>query len=231
MVMKAKTQKKYLGRGVIELTKNHYTLHTKHPLYSLLTNQARHTKVRTENGYKNMLRLYNISNLTENPDVMKGIVDFYVERYRSMGEDGPTHILGIPACGYILAAPVAVALGIPFIPLNIGQLSESAYVTDGDDQPPLPPMSIRSGSIDEKSRVVIIDDQILTGKTALGALDCASIAGAKVVEFACVCDMAMLRGISLIHHEPAFPDVPILTFFRIHNSGDVMFPKKRVSHL
>eukprot|EP00796_Vickermania_ingenoplastis_P009150 gene9150-6431_t len=205
---------------VVSISPTHYTLNLQHPLYSLLTEQARHVQVSTKMGFKKMRRLYNISNLTENPIILKAIVDFLVERYRGMGTNGPTHILGIPACGYILAAPVAVALGVPFIPLNIGQLPESAYITEGDDEPPHAPLTVRSGSIDEKSRVVIIDDQILTGKTALSALDCASIAGATIVEFATVCDMAQLKGIQLIHKDEAFKDVKILTFFRLHNSGD-----------
>lgn len=214
-------------KDLIELKKNHFTLNLKHPLYPMLTEQARFLQLSTPTRVRKVRRLYNISNLTENPKVMKALVDFLVARYKAMGADGPTHILGIPACGYILAAPVAVALGVPFIPINIGQLSESAYVTEGDDEPPQPPLSIRSGCIDERSRVVVIDDQILTGKTALSALDCASIAGSKIVEFVVVCDMAQLKGVHLIHKDEAFKDVPIVTFFRLHNSGDVMFPKKK----
>lgn len=221
-------------KDVIELSRHHLTLNLKHPLYTLLTEQARYTQVRSKGVVRKMRRLYNISNLTEDPEVMKNIIAFLADRYRAMGDNAPTHIVGVPTCGYILAAPLALALGIPFVPLTVGERSESSFITDGDedDAPPLPPLTIRSGALDEKSRVVLVDDQILTGKTAVSALDCVLIAGAKVVEFAVVCDMALLRGIRLIHNDSSFREVPVLTLFRLQNSGDVMFPKKSpLSHL
>lgn len=215
-------------KDVIEVKPKHFTLNLKHPLYRSLTDQVRFLQLSTPTRVRKVRRLYNICSITESPTVMKAMIDFLAARYRALGPDkAPTHVLGIPACGYLLGAPLAVELGVPFIPLNIGQLSEKDYITDGEDEPPMAPLSIRSGSIDEKSRVVVIDDQILTGKTALSALDCATIAGATIVEFAVVCDMAQLKGITLIHKDENFKDVPILTFFRLHNSGDVMFPKKK----
>lgn len=222
-------------KDAVLLSRNHYTLNKKHSLYRLLTEQANCAHVNIKDRVRKVRRLYNISNLTEEPDVMRGMVNFLVDRYRAMGVNGPTHILGIPACGYVLAAPLAVALGIPFIPLSIASPSENAYVTEGDDdqQVPLPLVSVRSSAIDSRSRVVILDDQILTGKTAVSALDCAQIAGAKIVELVAICDMVQLGGIDLIHSDSSFRDVPIFTFFRLQGCGDVMFPKKKLylSHL
>lgn len=219
----------------MQLSRNHFTLNSKHALYSLMTQQANTAHVNVKDRIRKVRRLYNISNLTEDPEVMRGMVNFLVDRYKSMGSNGPTHILGIPACGYILAAPLAVALGIPFIPLSIASPSENAYVTEGDDdqQGPLPLVSVRSASIDSRSRVVILDDQILTGKTAVSAFDCVQIAGAKIVEFVAICDMVQLGGIDLIHSDSSFREVPIFTFFRLQGCGDVMFPKKKLylSHL
>lgn len=221
-------------KDAVQISPNTFTLNSKHPLYALLTKQANCSYVRIKDHVRKVRRLYNISNLTEDPQVMRGMVNFLVERYRAMGENGPTHILGIPACGYALAAPLALELNIPFIPLSIELPPESSFVTEGDDQQaPLPLLSIRSGSITAKSRVVILDDQILTGKTAISALDCVQIAGAEITEFVAICDMAQLGGINRIRKDSSFREVQIFTFFRLQSSGDVMFPKKKlyVSHL
>lgn len=221
-------------KDVVQLSPNMFTLNSKHPLYFLLTKQANCTYVNIKDRMRKVRRLYNISNLSEDPQVMRGMVNFLVERYRAMGDKGPTHILGIPACGYVLAAPLALELNIPFIPLSIDSPPASSFVTEGDDQEaPLPLLSIRGGSINAKSRVVIVDDQIITGKTAVSALDCVQIAGAEIVEFVAICDMAQLGGINHIRKDSSFRDVKIFTFFRLQSSGDVMFPKKKLylSHL
>lgn len=218
-------------KDCVELSEKHYTLNSDHPLYALLTLQTGYTNIVFKGVTRSVRRLYSISYITENPVVMKSVIDFLAGRYRAMGEKKPTHILGVPGWGYIIAAPLAMALGIPFVPLTVGQLSENQFVTEGEDKPPHAPLSIRSGALPANARVVIFDDQILTGETAIAAMDCAVIGGAEIVEFASICDLAQMGGIKHIHAEKCYKDVPVLTLFRLNNSGDVLFPKKMRSRL
>lgn len=46
---------------------------------------------------------------------MKAIRDFFVARYKAMGSNGPTHILGFDARGFLLGPMIAVELGLPFV--------------------------------------------------------------------------------------------------------------------
>lgn len=58
---------------------------------------------------------YDVSGITENPEVFQMVVDFFVERYRSQGAEGPTHIAGFDARGFLFGPPIALALKIPFV--------------------------------------------------------------------------------------------------------------------
>lgn len=167
---------------------------------------------------KDVPRFYDISSLTENPTLFKQTVDALVARYKAMGENGPTHILGFDARGFLLGTPIALGLGIPFVMLrkkekSPGLLIKSTpyskeYHEENEDT-----MVIRLGSITKGSRVVLVDDLIATGGTALSGFELVHAVGASVVDFCAVIAIPFLEGIKKIraYKDGHFKDVTVLT--------------------
>ncbi len=80
-------------------------------------------------------------------------------------------------------------------------------------------MAIRQGSIGAGSRVVLVDDLIATGGTAISGFQLVEASGAVVVEFAAVIGIPFLDGVAKIHSDAGgkYKDVPVFTL--VHDSS------------
>ena len=158
---------------------------------------------------------YDVSGITEDPEVFQLVVDFFVERYRSQGADGPTHIAGFDARGFLFGPPIALALKIPFVMIRkAGKLpgvlvTSGKYVTEYSTDETV----MRLGSVKAGDRVVLVDDLIATGGTALAGFDLVDQLGAKVHEFAAMVTLPFLDGVGKIHayKEGKYKAVPCFT--------------------
>ena len=56
-----------------------------------------------------------ITSLLEVPEAFKATIDLIVEKYK---DQGLTKVIGTESRGFIFGAPVALALGLPFIPVR-----------------------------------------------------------------------------------------------------------------
>ncbi|KAG5476317.1 hypothetical protein LSCM1_04019 [Leishmania martiniquensis] len=148
-------------------------------------------------------RFADVSSVTESPETMKAIRDFLVGRYRAM-IPAPTHILGFDARGFLFGPMIAVELGIPFVLMrkadkNAGLLIRSEpYEKEYKEAAP-EVMTIRYGSIGKGSRVVLIDDVLATGGTALSGLQLVLASAAEVVEMVSILSISFLKAVERIH--------------------------------
>ena len=108
---------------------------------------------------------------------------------------GAQKIAGMEARGFIFGAAVAVELGVGFVPVRkpgklpvdtIGVEYELEYGTDRLEMDP--------AAVEPGERVVIVDDLIATGGTALAAARLLRMAGASVDHALFVIDLPDLRG-------------------------------------
>ena len=108
---------------------------------------------------------------------------------------GAQSIAGMEARGFIFGAAVAARMGIGFIPVRKpGKLPMPTLGIDyaleyGTDR-----LEIDPGAISPGERVVIVDDLIATGGTALAAADLLRQAGASVDHALFVIDLPDLAG-------------------------------------
>jgi len=167
---------------------------------------------------KDVPQFYDVSSITENPKCLQRVTDIFVERYRAQGDKGPTHVLGYDARGFIIGPPIAMALGIPFILFrkdakNPGVVVESSGYSKEYVEKQLDNMCIRLGSVPQGSRVLLIDDLIATGGTALAGFELCLALGIQVCEFAAVIDLPFCEGVSKIRAYAGgrFKDTPIFT--------------------
>ncbi|EAQ28405.1 adenine phosphoribosyltransferase [Erythrobacter sp. NAP1] len=108
---------------------------------------------------------------------------------------GAQKIAGMEARGFIFGAAVAAALGIGFVPIRKpGKLPIDTIGIDyaleyGTDRLEMDPQAVAAGE-----RVVIVDDLIATGGTALAAAELIRMAGAVVEQALFVIDLPDLGG-------------------------------------
>lgn len=168
---------------------------------------------------KDVPKFYDVSSITENPATFKKVCDIFIDRYRNdvHGTGGPTHIVGYDARGFLFC-PIALALGIPFVLLrkngkNPGVVVESAPYHKEYAEAKADTMCVRLGSIKPGDRVVLFDDLIATGGTALTGFELINGLGAEVYEFAAVITLPGLDGVAKIrdYEEGKFANVPVCT--------------------
>ena len=104
-------------------------------------------------------------------------------------------IAGMEARGFIFGTGVAVELGIGFIPVRKpGKLPVETIGVDYDLEYGTDRLEIDPGAISEGQKVVIVDDLIATGGTALAAVELLRCAGAHVEQALFVIDLPDLGG-------------------------------------
>lgn len=95
-----------------------------------------------------------------------------------------THVIGIESRGFVFGAPVALGLGAGFVPvrkpgkLPCTVLREAYALEYGTDA-----LEMHSDAVPPGARVLIVDDVLATGGTALAAARLVQNAGASVVGF------------------------------------------------
>ncbi|MEM6856755.1 MAG: adenine phosphoribosyltransferase [Pseudomonadota bacterium] len=111
------------------------------------------------------------------------------------GAAGAQKIAGMEARGFIFGAAVAVELGLGFIPVRKpGKLPVKTIGIDYDLEYGVDRLEIDPGAVADGERVVIVDDLIATGGTALAAARLLRTANAVVDHALFVIDLPDLGG-------------------------------------
>jgi adenine phosphoribosyltransferase len=104
-------------------------------------------------------------------------------------------IVGIEARGFILAAPVAVTLGVGFVPVRKegklpGATLQASYALEYGEAT----IEVVTDAFAAGDRVLVIDDVLATGGTAEATIDLVRRAGADVVGVAVLLELSFLAG-------------------------------------
>jgi len=138
------------------------------------------------------IQFRDITTLISHPLGLAATVRHLADRARDLGAEA---IAGMEARGFIFGAAVAVELGLGFVPVRKpGKLPVKALGIDyaleyGTDRLEIDPLAIPHGQT-----VVIVDDLIATGGTALAAAQLLRQAGATVDDALFVIDLPDLGG-------------------------------------
>jgi adenine phosphoribosyltransferase len=108
---------------------------------------------------------------------------------------GITRVAGIEARGFVFGTLVARELGAGFVPLRkpgkLPAATESVGYTLEYGQAAL---EIHRDAISAGERVLLVDDVLATGGTALAALELIGRLGGQVAGFACLLEISALGG-------------------------------------
>jgi adenine phosphoribosyltransferase len=133
-----------------------------------------------------------ITTLIEHPQGFKESVERLADVHRGIGI---THVAGIEARGFIFGAGVAIEMGVGFVPIRkhgklpgatIGQNYTLEYGVDT--------IEIHADVLSSANKVLLIDDLIATGGTAVAAVGLLRRTGAVVENAGFVIDLVELGG-------------------------------------
>ena len=111
-------------------------------------------------------------------------------------------VAGIEARGFLFAPPMALRLGLPFIPMRkAGKLPCDTHTVSYDLEYGQATLEIHADAISSGDRVLIVDDVLATGGTLAAGSKLVRQAGGTVSAVAVLIELADLGGRSLIYGE------------------------------
>ncbi len=127
-------------------------------------------------------------------------IDLFVERFRDEPLDA---VVGIEARGYMLAAPLAYALGVGFVPVRKpGKLPGTTFSEEYGLEYGTNTLEIHDDAIGGGQRVLVVDDLLATGGTAAATGRLLSRLGAEIAGYAFLIELAALDGRKAISGAP-----------------------------
>lgn len=133
-----------------------------------------------------------ITTLLKDKDGFKSTLDLLEEKLKDYDFD---YIAGIESRGLIFGAPLADRLNKGFIPIRKpGKLPAEIEKVSYDLEYGTNELEIHKDAIEDGKKVVIIDDLIATGGSAMAAAKLVEAIGGKVVCFAFLIELTSLKG-------------------------------------
>lgn len=113
-------------------------------------------------------------------------------------------VLGMEARGFILAAPVALALGTGFVPVRkAGKLPRRTHAVSYDLEYGSATLELHADAISPGDRVLLVDDVLATGGTVRATRELVERSGGVVVAVSVLMELAALDG------RAGLDDVPV----------------------
>lgn len=133
-----------------------------------------------------------VTSLMEDPKAYQATIQLLVEKYQSMGF---TKVVGTEARGFLFGAPLALELGLGFVPVRkpgklpretVSQSYELEYGTDV--------LEIHTDAIKAGDKVLVVDDLLATGGTIEATVKLIRQLGGEVTDAAFVINLPEIGG-------------------------------------
>jgi adenine phosphoribosyltransferase len=118
-----------------------------------------------------------------------------VQAIADMLPDGVDAVAGVEARGFILGAPVALAVGAGFVPVRkVGRLPGDTVRQAYDLEYGTAEIEVQADAFARGARVVVLDDVLATGGTAAATCELVEEAGGEVVAVVFLLELGFLDG-------------------------------------
>ena len=133
-----------------------------------------------------------ITTLYSNPEAMKEVKNLTCDYWKNRGL---TCIAGIEARGFITGSIIADQLSLPFVPIRKkGKLPHKTISQDYELEYGKATIEIHSDAVNDSDNVLVVDDLIATGGTALASIELIKKLGANVIGCTFIIDLPELGG-------------------------------------
>jgi adenine phosphoribosyltransferase len=130
--------------------------------------------------------------LLKNPEAFHRVIRTFAERYRESNLDA---IVGLDSRGFIFGTALAYEMNLPFVMVRKpGKLPRKVEKIDYELEYGKASFEIEIDTIQPGNRVLIMDDLLATGGTAIAASTLVERLGGEVVEVACLIELVGLHG-------------------------------------
>jgi adenine phosphoribosyltransferase len=128
---------------------------------------------------------------------LREVVAHFAERYRESGIDA---VAGIESRGFIFGAPLAIELGVGFVPIRkIGKLPAEKIHREYALEYGTATLEVHVDAVQPGQRVLLIDDLLATGGTAGASAALLEALGAEVISVAFLIELTFLDGRAALH--------------------------------
>ena len=141
-----------------------------------------------------------ITPLLADPSAFEAAVEAMTDAARTAGARA---VVGIESRGFVFGAPLALRLGVPFLPLRkAGKLPratlERSYALEYGEAT----LELHRDDLPAGTPVVIVDDLLATGGTARAACELVEEAGGEVALLSFLIELTGLRGRQALGERP-----------------------------
>ena len=135
---------------------------------------------------------YDISTLLAHPKAWQTMIE---ELAAAIRPHRPELLVGIESRGFLVAAPLAYAIGSGFAMIRKkGKLPGRTVRFTYDLEYGRDTIEVQEDAISPSQRVVVLDDLIATGGTMQAAIELVQQRGGTVAAAACIIELGFLRG-------------------------------------
>jgi adenine phosphoribosyltransferase len=152
---------------------------------------------------KKGILFYDITSILAAPEAFQFCVDSMMDIYKDKGIDA---VAAIEARGFLFAAPFAIRMGIPLIPIRKkGKLPGITLSKKYDLEYAQAEIEVHRADVPEGKRILLIDDLIATGGTLNAAKALLAAGGAEVPAIFGVV------GLPFLNYEKVLSPTPVRT--------------------
>ena len=138
------------------------------------------------------IQFRDITTLLQNKDLFTKMIDGMTKQWAGVPIDA---ILSIESRGFIMAGALAYNLGTAFVPLRKPEkLPYSTYSVSYDLEYGTAEIEMHIDAVKPGDKVIIHDDLLATGGTAVAAAKLIQSQGAEILGFSFVVELAFLEG-------------------------------------
>jgi adenine phosphoribosyltransferase len=133
-----------------------------------------------------------ITPLLQDKDMFQKTIEKLAGPFR---RKGITHVASVESRGFIFGAPVAYQLNAGFVPIRKkGKLPYKTAAHEYELEYGNDTVEIHADAVDANSRVLVIDDVLATGGTALASAKLVEKLKARVIGLSFVIELEFLKG-------------------------------------
>ena len=133
-----------------------------------------------------------ITPLLADPDAFQDAIDRITEHYRKLPVDA---VAAVEAHGFLFAAPLALTLHKPLVPLRKpGKLPFHTHALRYDLEYGSAELHVHTDAVANGARVLLVDDLLATGGTMKAGCQLVEKAGGRVVGCAFLVELTFLEG-------------------------------------
>lgn len=147
-----------------------------------------------------------ITTLLGNGKGLRYTIDTLADKCSSLS---PDYVVGMESRGFLFGVPLAYTLGVGFVPVRKpGKLPSDVHAAEYDLEYGSDRLEMHQDAMPPGSRVLVIDDLIATGGTAVATTQILEKAGCTLVGCAFIIELEALGG------RQKLPNVPIISLIQ-----------------